>query len=91
MACPDAGQLKQMFEKFDADKDGHLVLSEFQALIASFCNTSTPEEAKCCFEKGDADKDGKLTCQEFCTLMEQKMAQKAAGGCTTAGCGTNCK
>ena len=71
--CPKS---KELFEKYDANKDGHLTIDEFKALCQEWCSTSCPNECEATFKKFDKDSDGKLDFNEFTALMKEKKASQ---------------
>ncbi|CAH8360052.1 unnamed protein product [Eruca vesicaria subsp. sativa] len=66
---------KQIFEKFDKNKDGKLSLEEFQKTALAFFNTFSEEEIKCLFNNMDVDGDGEIEAAEFISFTETMLKE----------------
>lgn len=73
--------IKEMFEKYDVNKDGHIDRKELKTVfndIAADCKVPQEQlgDFNKKFDEADINKDGKLTFEEFKTLgseLLQKM------------------
>ncbi len=77
MENPDDAVLKEMFDYFDTNGNGHLEIEEFKHVFAaSFDNYGAPmtdKDVKRMFEKFDRDNSGHLSYDEFCVLMLSRL------------------
>jgi len=63
----DEGKLKEAFNKFDADGNGHIDRKEMKNVLLDFGLDDVGADRICnnCFEDGDFDNDNKITFDEF--------------------------
>ncbi|CAA7048272.1 unnamed protein product [Microthlaspi erraticum] len=76
---------KQIFEKFNKNKNGKLSLDEFREAVLAFCSIPDEEIAKL-FKEIDVDGDGELGAEEFTTCVD-KMLKEAFAFCDNDGDG----
>jgi EF-hand domain-containing protein 1 len=63
---------RDVFRKFDSDKDGVLTKKEFQQALAKFGFQVSEEEALIIMKHFDSRKDGQISFNEFCdTLLDE--------------------
>jgi len=68
--------VRDIFRKFDSDKDGVLTMVEFKQALAKWKFDVTDEEALIIMQSFDARKDGQISYNEFCdALMDEDYTQ----------------
>ncbi|CAN8288458.1 unnamed protein product [Cochlearia groenlandica] len=77
---------KQIFEKFDKNKNGKLSLDEFREAVHAFSNNISQEEIVKLFNEIDVDGDGELNAQEFVSCVDD-MLKEAFAFCDVDGDG----
>jgi len=65
---PDVEQVKEQFNKYDADGDGNITSEELENGMTEF-KDFTRDQAKFAFELADTNGDGKIDISEFVALM----------------------
>eukprot|EP00092_Neocalanus_flemingeri_P026177 GFUD01028374.1.p1 GENE.GFUD01028374.1~~GFUD01028374.1.p1 ORF type:complete len:1019 (+),score=296.62 GFUD01028374.1:74-3058(+) len=65
---PDVLQVKEQFNKYDADGDGNITAEEMENGMTEF-KDFTRDQAKFAFELADTNEDGKIDISEFVSLM----------------------
>lgn len=77
-------ELKQAFQFFDSDSDGHITVKELSQALTSLGKTTSLADAEKIVKKLDLDHNGTLDFTEFLTLMtsnescNKKMTKKEA-------------
>ncbi|KAL1337008.1 hypothetical protein HN51_031455 [Arachis hypogaea] len=74
---PNVDEMKQVFDKFDSNRDGKISQQEYKATLRSLGMENTVQEVPNIFRVVDLDGDGYINFKEF---ME---AQKMGGGVRT--------
>lgn len=59
-------RIRQVFEQFDTDGNGHIDLSEFSNLCKRLGEDMTEEQIKQTLDQIDTDRNGTLEFEEFC-------------------------
>ena len=69
-------ELKEAFEVFDADGDGHINAEELKIVLEAAGRKMTEEEVRAKIAEVDEDGAGELEYDEFLALMTEEMRQK---------------
>ncbi|XP_048634970.1 probable calcium-binding protein CML34 [Brassica napus] len=77
---------KQIFEKFDKNKNGKLSLDEFRDAVLAFSLNISEKEVTQMFKEIDVDGDGELSSEEFASSVD-KMLKEAFALCDADGDG----
>jgi len=65
---PDVEQVKEQFNKYDADSDGNITAEEMENGMTEF-KDFTRDQARFAFDLADTNEDGKIDISEFVSLM----------------------
>ena len=68
--------MKEAFEVFDADGDGHINAEELQVVLEAAGRKMTREEVEAKIAEVDDDGAGELEWDEFLNLMTEEMRAK---------------
>ena len=66
----DLKQLRESFDWFDKDKNGHITVSEMQEAMEKLGSKLTTKEIENIMSEVDLDKNGTIEFDEFCNLMK---------------------
>ncbi|GAB4845301.1 hypothetical protein Ancab_038710 [Ancistrocladus abbreviatus] len=66
-------EVKKVFERFDANRDGFISSSELLAVLKALESETSPQEVEMMMEEMDADKDGYINLPEFADFCGKQM------------------
>ncbi|KAA0058132.1 putative calcium-binding protein CML27 [Cucumis melo var. makuwa] len=77
----DDDELRKVFERFDANGDGKISITELDAVLTSLTlKSAIPlEELRSVMDDLDSDKDGYINIEEFAAFCKKPMASDEAG------------
>lgn len=75
----DSEELRKVFERFDANGDGKISISELDSVLKSLGSSVPYEELRSVMEDLDSDKDGYINIDEFAAFCKEPMASDEAG------------
>ncbi|XP_068661190.1 calcium-binding protein CML24-like [Aristolochia californica] len=64
----NSDDLRHVFDKFDANGDGRISLSELDAMLRCLGCQDTPEEVEAMMQVADLDRDGFISLEEFISV-----------------------
>jgi len=82
LSAKEKGEIKEHWDSFDKDGDGHVTVDELGEVMRSIGENPTPEQIKQLIKEVDKDGNGTIEFDEFCTFVElfrQGKGSKAFG------------
>lgn len=75
---PNTDEMRQIFDKFDIDKDGKISHEEYKVIIRAVQKDSTSKDVQKIFEVADLDGDGFISYDEFVNVQKKGGVLKMA-------------
>ncbi|XP_023003784.1 probable calcium-binding protein CML27 [Cucurbita maxima] len=75
----DNAELRKVFDRFDANGDGKISLSELDSVLKSSGSSVPYDELRAVMEDLDTDKDGFINIDEFAVFCKEPIASNEAG------------
>nr|XP_017234435.1 PREDICTED: calmodulin-like protein 1 isoform X2 [Daucus carota subsp. sativus] len=68
---PNTDEMRQIFDKFDIDRDGKISHEEYKVIIRAVQKDSTSKDVQKIFEVADLDGDGFISYEEFVNVQKR--------------------